>query len=408
MKWSISLKVFLLIIIAIIIFGAFLYYIRHNLPGMKQERLEYIEEGPGEVHIGVIWPLDDEHLSSYLHGVELALEEIKDDEAFPYRFVVHYADEKKREEAVWQFAQDERIIAVIGGYHSGDVKYWAPILDQAGILFLQSGTDPLLQWQHVRLMLEISCNDFYHARNLRKIIQHLEADRIVIIHASTIYGEELASFFVYEITKYTDVQILASVSYWENINFASIYNASTFLPFDLVVFIGYVEDAVEFLKYAKWAGYKKPFVANEVIDSPAFYQRFSPDELQDTYCSSYLNDFSSKHEKKTFAQKYQEKYGTPPDQWSVWGYAAVMLLKKAIERTGSLQPKVLYDTILYRELSVLGDTYRFSRNGLLLLDATVPKKWVPERGFEPFLTIEGGEELSIIEDLVEIEPYMVK
>jgi len=377
---------FLLLFITVLVGLAWFHYSRTDFVNMKANRYGYLKDkNVRDVNIGVVWPFKD--LPTYTQGIELALSEIEKEKGFSYRFKLHFKDEKLGETDIWDFANNKKIVAAIGFLNSGSVKACAPILGEAEVLVLECGTNPFLLERNFQLTAGNSYSDFYHADNIKGIVKSLGMKKIAVIYKDTEYCNGMFTLFSFQIGKEKDFYYTSINEYNEKSYVEPIYDRIVDTEFDGIVFFGYSEDASSLLKHLRKIGYRKPFIGNEALDTDDFTKSFgSSFDLSNVYCSSYDTTFDSTPELKAFAERYRQKFNSAPDQWSLCGYSAIMLLKKAIDNQGSLLPPLLYRSIIYSNYTILGLKYEYAANGLLKLNLTSSKKWMPGKGFIPFLT----------------------
>lgn len=369
---------------SVVILAAFFHYRHYDLDGMKNRRHNYLlgSKNNSEVHIGVIWPLNQED-PNYLKGLKMALEELQENQTFPH-FKVHFAHEDSSKSAAWSFARDQRIVAVVGSLNSDTSKRIAPLLDNAGILFLQSGTNPFLMKRKIKLMLENISPDIYHAENIKKIVKHLKLKKISFIYQKSEYYEGLRSLLAYEVKNEPDIKITSAYSFGSRLQVEKLYSEINTRDFDGIVFLGYKKEARDFLKYLRWCKNDKPLIGGELLDFPEFYNSIDPKIMEGVYCSSYDPHFDKTPELQEFYQRYLEKYKTKPNSYALRGYCAIMLLKKSIENSPNLLPHLLHHSILYSKFSILGLKFEYTRDGILKQNLTACKKWLPGKGFVQF------------------------
>jgi len=377
---------FLLLVIIVLVGLAWFNYSRTDLVNMKANRYGYLRnKNVRDVNIGVVWPFKD--FPTYTHGIELALSEIEKEKGFSYRFKLHFKDEKPGETDIWDFANNKKIVAVIGFINSSLVKACAPILNEAGVLVIECGTNPFLLERNFQLTVGNNYSDFYHADNIEDIVKSLGMKKIAIIYKDTEYCKGMFTLFSFQIGKEKGLYYTSINEYNEKNHVELIYDRIANAESDGVVFLGYSEDASFLLKYLRMIGYRKPFIGNEELDTDAFIKSFDPSfDLSNVYCSSYDTTFDSTPELKDFAKLYKKKFNSAPDQWSLCGYSAIMLLKKSLDNEGFLLPPSLHRSIIYSGHTILGLKYEYAANGLLKLNLTSSKKWMPGKGFLPFLT----------------------
>lgn len=375
----------IMIFAAAVIALALFYYFHYDLRGMRKKRESYLRnKNLYEVHIGVMWPHGKDK-ASYINGLEIAMEALEKDKRFPYHFRLHFEDEDCGKRAAWRFARDKRIVAVVGSYNSGTVKTCAPVLDAAGILFLHSGNNPLLMKRKIKLLIELSYSDIFHTENIKKIAKYTGVKKIALLYKDSEYCRGMKSLFSYQIYKERDMNFTSIHSYDERSRAEPIYDNIANTDFDGIVFFGYEEEAHDFLKYLRWCKYNKPFIGNETLDSPDFYRSFPPDDLNGVYCSSYTSQFNVTPELREFSRQYRKKFKSQPDCLAVFGYSAIMLLKKAIEHSRCISPSLLYQSILYCDFSILGLKFEYTKDGILKQNLTACKKWIPNKGFVQFI-----------------------
>jgi len=368
----------------VVISAAFFHYRHYDLDGMKKRRHNYLlqPQNCSEVHIGVIWPLNQE-FPGYLKGLKMALKELQENKNSP-QFRVHFASEDSSKFAAWSFARDQRVVAVVGVVNSDTSKRIAPLLDEAGILFLQSSTNPFLMKRKIKLLLENSSPDFYHAGNIKKIIRYLHLKKISFVYKKSDYYEGLRSLLAYQIKNEPDIMISSLYSYEGQFNVEKIYSAINCRNYDGVVFLGYQKEARDFLEYMRWSKNDKPFIGGELLNYPDFYNSISPEGIRDVYCSAYDVQFDRTPELVEFYQRFQKKYSTKPDSYAFRGYCAIMLLKKSIDNSPNLTPHLLHNSILYSKFSILGLKFEYTHDGILKQNLTACKKWLPGEGFVQF------------------------
>ena len=372
------------IFVVVVVSAAFFHYRHYDLDGMKERRHSYLiqPQNNSEVHVGVIWPLNQEY-PGYLKGLKMALEELQNNQAFP-RFKVHFAHEDKSKSAAWSFARDQRIIAVVGSVNSDTSKRIAPLLNDAGILFLQSSTNPFLMKRKIKLLLENSSPDFYHAENIKNIVRYLNIDKISFIYKKSEYFKGLRHLLAYQVKNEPDIKITSIYSFDEQFKVEEIYSAIDTRDFDGIVFLGYKKETQDFLKYLRWCKNDKPFIGGELLDYPDFYNSIDPETMKGVYCSSYDSHFDKTPELQEFYQRYQQKYNLKPNNYALRGYCAIMLLKKAVDNSPNLRPNLLHHSILYSKFSILGLKFEYSHDGILKQNLTACKKWLPGEGFVQF------------------------
>ncbi|MEA1922933.1 MAG: ABC transporter substrate-binding protein [Pseudomonadota bacterium] len=368
----------------VVILAAFFHYRHYDLDGMKKRRHNYLlqSQNSSEVHIGVIWPLNQDY-PGYLNGLKLAMKELQENQSYPH-FKVHLAHEDSSKSAAWSFARDQRIVAVIGSVNSDTSKRIAPLLDNAGILFLQSGTSPFLMKRKIKLMLENSSPDFYHAENIKKIVKYLKLKKISFVYKKTVYYEGLRSLLAYQVKNEPDIKITSVYSYDGQFKAEKVYSAIETRDYDGIVFLGYKKETRDFLRYLRWCKSDKPLIGGEILDYPDFYDSIDPESMKGVYCSSYDSHFDKTPELQEFYQRYQENYNKKPDNYALLGYCAIMLLKKAVDNSPNLLPNLLHHSILYSNFSILGLKFEYTDDGILKQNLTACKKWFPGEGFVQF------------------------
>jgi ABC-type branched-subunit amino acid transport system substrate-binding protein len=299
-------------------------------------------------------------------------------------FKVHYVIEDSSKSAAWSFARDKRIVAVIGGFNSDTVKRIAPLLNDAGILFIHSSTNPFLMKRKINLLLENSSPDFYHAENIKKIVKHLHLEKIAFVYKKSNYFVSLRSLLAYQVKNEPDIKITSMYSYDMKFKAENVFSAISTRDFDGIIFLGYEKESREFLQYLRWSKNNKPFIGSEILDYPNFYNTIDQEKMQGVYCSSYDSHFNKTPELQEFHQRYLQKYNLEPSNYATRGYCAIMLLKKSIDNSPNLLPYLLHHSILYSKFSILGLKFKYTLDGILRQNLTACKKWLPQKGFVQF------------------------
>lgn len=361
---------------------AVIHYLRYDITRMRNARFKYLKNpARKELHFGVIWPMKQKIKMTYIEGVKFAIEKINKDKSQHFRLIPHYVDEENIDSLAWNFIRDKRIGAVLGTLNSGNVKKSAPLFDNGGILYLQSGTSPFVMFRRLKLVLSVSSSDMIHSFNLEKIISSLKLKRPAVIYGSTEYCDKLENLLFFQVAEDKGVHFVAKVIYDPSIDWGYLYEKINTRKFDGIIFLGYGKDGHNFLHFIRSSSCNVPFIGNEEIDRPVFWQGLPESDLKQVYCSSYYVNFDRTPELQLFYREYKQKFDHDPDAYSVFGYAATMLLAKASSQVKSLSPQLLRNAIMYQEFKILGLKFVYTETGILKLDLTACKQWAPGKGF---------------------------
>ncbi len=122
----------------------------------------------------------------------------------------------------------------------------------------------------------------------------------------------------------------------------SIRNANI----DAVYVPGYYTEVSLIAEQARDLGITQPLLGGDGWDSPELTkgQKFA-DALEGTYFSNHYTVEDTTAHVREFTEKYQAKYGEAPGAMSALGYDAMYIVKDAIERAGSADPKAIRDAL---------------------------------------------------------------
>ena len=122
----------------------------------------------------------------------------------------------------------------------------------------------------------------------------------------------------------------------------SIRNANI----DAVYVPGYYTEVSLIAEQARDLGITQPLLGGDGWDSPELTkgQKFA-DALEGTYFSNHYTVEDTTAHVREVTEKYQAKYGEAPGAMSALGYDAMYIVKDAIERAGSADPKAIRDAL---------------------------------------------------------------
>lgn len=256
------------------------------------------------------------------------------------------------------------ITAVIGPLRSTQTQAASPTIARAGLPALIGGSDPSLTKVNNRWIFRVRPNDTYSARVIADFgVNTLKHRKWAIVHSTDTFGTGGKNELVKDLQALGAEVVLVQ-------GFTA--NSQDFTPIALAIkksgaevlgsYIANSNDVGILARQLRQLGVTIPWVgsASNVTDTAL---KLAGDALWGTYSvadfSPYTNEVSAR-----FAKAYKEKFGQDADIFCSWSYAAVYLLKHAIEKAGSTDPEAIRSALLAtRGLKGVEGTYDFDRNG---------------------------------------------
>jgi branched-chain amino acid transport system substrate-binding protein len=114
---------------------------------------------------------------------------------------------------------------------------------------------------------------------------------------------------------------------------------------DVVYVPGYYTEVGLIAEQARDLGITEPLLGGDGWDSPELVKGKFAEALEGTYFSNHYSVEDTSASVRAFTEKYEETYGEQPGAMAALGYDAMYIVKDAIERAGTADPKAIRDAL---------------------------------------------------------------
>lgn len=298
--------------------------------------------------------------------VELAIAQVNETGEASFLYVLQAEDDRAdpdmARETARRLVADSTVVGVVGHKNSGPSAAAAPIYDDAGLVQITpSSTNPTLSRRGYRTFFRLCAHDEVQgAVAARYAVRVLGAERVVVIHDTTAYGEPLA-----DVVRDTLTEEGAEVVLFEGV----VEGAGTYpetvkrvqsLSPDLVYFaLTEIESSI-LARELRVAGVEATLFGTDGSRESKFLP-LAGDAAEGAYQTYAGVDPESAPAAQAFVEAYEARYGPVP-VYGVEVYDAARLLIDAASRAGSLDREKI--------LRAVADTSKFAgASGTISFDA---------------------------------------
>ncbi|MBN3809969.1 branched-chain amino acid ABC transporter substrate-binding protein [Paraburkholderia sp. Ac-20347] len=241
---------------------------------------------------------------------------------------------------------DDHVVAVVGHINSGVAIPASLIYSQAGIPFISSGaSNPELTARNLKNTFRVVADDNAQARGMVQFLSgQLKTKRIGLVDDRTAYGQGLGD----QVAKDAGESGIAVTREYTNdkaVDFRAILTSLKSGQPDAIVLASTDAIASPFVKQMKALGMARVhFLGGDGICTENWV-RVAASAAEGEYCTQTGAPLDQLPGSKDFVQKYETRFKQPPQYFGPYTYDAVMVVGEAIQRSGSLDPKKLIDTL---------------------------------------------------------------
>jgi len=256
------------------------------------------------------------------------------------------------------------LIAVVGPLRSTQIQAASPTIAKARIPAFIGGSDPSLTRVNNPWIFRVRPNDLYSSRVMAAyIVKHLNGKKVAIVHSTDTFGAGGKNALV-EALKAQGLEPVMIEGYTNNAqDFTAIVLAIKKSGADvLATYMTNSPDVGIFAKQLRQLGITIPWIGSASIVTDTA-MKLAGEALWGTYS---VADFviDANEESRVFAKKYRARYNADPDLYSGAPYAALYLIKHAIEKAKSTDPDAMRQALLStRGLKGVEGIYDFEPNG---------------------------------------------
>lgn len=303
-----------------------------------------------------------------LHGVRLALDEINAAGGIlgrPVELIVE-DNQSTNPGTVLAYSKlvDQKVVAVIGPLRSTQVQAASPTIAKAKLPAIIGGSDPSLTRVNNPWIFRVRPSDMYSSRVMAEYgLQTMGKRKWAIVHSTDTFGTNGKNALV-DALKAKGVEPVLVQGYTSNQqDFTAVVLALKKSGADIIgSYMTNSPDVGIFAKQMKQLGVEADWIGSTSLSTETAL-KLAGDALWGTWV---VTDFfpDANAESKAFAAKFKAKHGFNPDLYSAWSYAALHLLKHAIQSAGSTDSEAVRKAILAtRGLKGIAGTYQFDANG---------------------------------------------
>ena len=256
------------------------------------------------------------------------------------------------------------ITAVIGPLRSTQVQAASPTIAAAKVPTFIGGSDPSLTRVNNPWIFRIRPNDLFSSKVMAEYaVKVLKGKKVAIVHSTDTFGAGGKNALV-DALKALGAEPVTILGYTNNSqDFTAIVLAIKKSGADVLAsYMTNAPDVGIFAKQLRQLGVNVPWIGSAALATETA-MKLAGEALWGTYTVSDFVVDANDHS-KAYAMKYRAAYGVDPDLFSAVGYAAVFLIKHAIETAKSTEPEAMRKALLAtRGLRGVEGTYDFEPNG---------------------------------------------
>ena len=253
--------------------------------------------------------------------------------------------------AAQRLVHEDKVIAIIGVADSGFYLASAPIAQDAGIPYLDTGgTVPNLPEQVGEFGHMMPFGDDYQAFVAADFaLNDLKAKTAFLLRdADSDYTRAIATFFKQRFTE-KGGKILDESSYHtgDTDYSAHVTKIRSLNPQpDFIYAAMNPGDDATFVRQAREAGITVPIIGGDAFDNPDLVKNAGAQNAKDVYFTTHMALTSDGGAVSKFIDAYKAEYGIPPENaFAGLGYDSVYLMAEAMNKASDLSSKAINDAI---------------------------------------------------------------
>ncbi len=304
--------------------------------------------GVKEVKIGFFGPLTGDSASdgtSAKNGAEMAINELNAANAIPgvKLTLVPYDDQNKSEQAssvAQKLIDQDKVAAVVDGSYSTPSRAAAPIFQRAKV--------PMIDAYAVHPEITKAGDYIYRIIYVGQVQGQAMADyatkklnykKIAMLNVDNDYGKSIAEGFDAAMKKDgATVPVERTYSIGQK-DFAPLVTAVKDANPDALYVVGYYAEASLIVQQARAAGFTKPILSTDGVDSPEF-SKLAGKDAEGVILTTDFSRQDPRQKVQDFIKNYKAKYGGTPDFIAASAYDCVAVLADAIKRGGTTPDQI--------------------------------------------------------------------
>ena len=253
--------------------------------------------------------------------------------------------------AAQRLVHEDKVTAIIGVCDFGFYLASAPIAQDAGIPYLDTGgTVPNLPEQIGEFAHMMPFGDDYQAYVAAEFaLKDLGAKTAFLLRdGDTDYTRAIAQFFEERFQKAGGKVIEESSYHTGDTDYSSHITKirGTSPPPDVIYAAMNPGDDATFVRQAREAGVKTPIIGGDAFDNPDLVKNAGANNTADVYFTTHMAMTNDNPLVAKFIDAYKAEYGIPPENaFAGLGYNSVNLMVDAMNKSSDLSSKAINDAI---------------------------------------------------------------
>lgn len=327
----------------------------------------YSQRQSGEsIDIAVVYS-PDEDAADFLAGTRIAVEQINAEGGLLGRKLVakvyaeeSYTDKLRLEKVVShalglaaEIGRQKSVLAVIGHGSSATAVPASAVYERYSKLFLAThATASSLSNHRLDLTFALQPNNADNAAFLARYAREQGIRRVVVLSDNSGYGIETTDQFRSMVAQDGGTVLyrgrLTSVNRSLDDLLLFLMDNELFRPSEidgLFITSSAAAETAQFIIRARQLGLHMPILGPEFLYSRQMEETVGPDAMRDVVAVSAYNGDQSTVEGRRLAQAFTEATGHAPGLMAAMAFDAVKVLAHAVQRTGTLDPAAIADTL---------------------------------------------------------------
>lgn len=322
------------------------------------------------VKFGAVLPLSGEasiYGQPIQNGVQLALEQLQADEAYPYAVVLEVLDSESNPDvaaANLEQLYKDGALAAIGGVTTAEALKMVPVADKySNVLVSPSASTPELTGISKNFYRLFPSDAREGATMGNFATQKLKAEKVVILAKEDAYAKGIQQVFKSEFERYGG-EVLDLIEFPSlDTDLSGLSERIMTLEPDAVYVAAYAGDIAQMVKFLRDSGYKGTFFTTSAFASPGIIAEVG-EPAEGIFLTQAVFDPESEVPLiRDFVQAYQTKYDALPDLYAAHGYDAMMVLAETLRNSGPIESEFWRGVRGLRDVAGVTGMVQFDERG---------------------------------------------
>ena len=320
--------------------------------------------------IGAVLPLTGEgavYGQPVSKGVELAFEELKAREGFPFPLQLQVLDSESdpmKAEQLLEQLYEEGALAVIGGVITPEALQMVTVADRYNqVLISPSASSPELTGISKNFYRVFPSDAREGATMGNFATQKLKAEKVVILAKEHPYARGIQQQFGEQFEQFGGevLELIEFPSVPSDLS-GLVERVMTLEP-DAVYLAAYAEDLARMIKGLRDLGYKGTIFTTSAFAAPEIIEQVGK-PAEGVFLTQAAFDTASENPLvANFVNSFREKYGVNPDLYAAHGYDSMLVLAQAALESGTIATEFWKGVRALRDFEGATGTIQFDERG---------------------------------------------